>query len=41
MMKKISTDDWRTLGLILSVAYLLGLSLLVDRLTFGLAFIIW
>lgn len=42
-MKKTSTDYWRrrTIILVLSMAYLLGLSVLVDRLNLGLVFIIW
>ncbi len=40
-MKKTSTNYWKTIVLVLSVAYLLGLSVLVDRLNLGLVFIIW
>ncbi|MGI6120205.1 MAG: hypothetical protein ACOYIB_06510 [Desulfosporosinus sp.] len=41
MIKKYSTDYWKMILLGLSVAYLLGLSAVVDRLNLGLVFIIW
>lgn len=40
-MKKTSTNYWKTIVLVLSVAYLLGLSVFVDRLNLGLVIIIW
>ncbi|ATW25096.1 hypothetical protein [Candidatus Formimonas warabiya] len=40
-MKKTNTDYARRMILIITVAYLLGLSVLAERLSFGLVFIIW